>query len=712
MVEVKPAQPDGQRRGTLRRSCNNGRGLRAHYLHTMTLRRTTSGRSSSFPNGLKWVLLLISIALASVGARAQEQQQDEAPSRVGRVANVAGQLFFSPEDRATEWSPIELNYPISGGDNLWLSGDGRAEIDFGAGQLRIAGNSNVHVSRLDEHEMSFFVAQGRAIVALRTLDQGDSARIDTPNTQVELLRPGLYRIDVSDDRQETTLIVREGEANVAVAGGYQQVLPGQTARLAGTTDVVADVRNGSGLDGFDTWSANRDRIYARARSTPYVSREMVGSADLDEYGTWQNYPEYGAVWFPTAVAVDWAPYRDGHWVSVPVWGWTWVDYAPWGYAPFHYGRWAYIGGRWGWCPGTYVRRPAWSPAMVAWVGGNGWSVSASAGGPVYGWVPLGWRDPYVPWWRNCGSRCWSAYNRPYAVKPTDRTNRPSTYVNYGVPGAITAVGGAAFASGKPVAPNRIHVPPTVVATAPVLGAAPPVKPLSVAPNAVRPGNGVPPPASTIQARTKPMLITPGNPAAGNPPWAGSNAPGAITSAPPGRASNPVAPPPNAVMSAPPGGAATSAPPGRAVAPGYVKPAPIAMPPGSAASNAPTKVPPQVAQEPLRTAPQVGQEPSRGRSMREGGPPPGAGQSGARPQPMPQPVPQPVPQAAPRAVPQGVPMPRPAPQAVAPAPQAGPVPQPQAVPPPQQGNAPPRAEHGQGRPPEKPAAPGHPQPAAN
>src|SRR5436190_14513654 len=252
---------------------------------------------------MRWLLPLTLLTLFAVSFGAPAQEPDEAPSRVGRVAEVNGQLFLAPEDRATEWAPIELNYPVGSGDNLWLSGDGHAEVDFGIGQLRIAGNTNVHVSRLDEHALSVFVAQGRAIVALRVLEQGDTARVDTPNTQIELSRPGLYRIDVSDDRQETTLVVREGEANVAVAGGFQQVLPGQTAHLAGTTDVQVDVRNGSGIDGFDTWSANRDRYYARGRSITYVSNQMVGYADLDQYGTWQSYPEYGAVWFPSAVAV-------------------------------------------------------------------------------------------------------------------------------------------------------------------------------------------------------------------------------------------------------------------------------------------------------------------------------------------------------------------------------------------------------------------------
>ena len=75
--------------------------------------------------------------------------------------------------------------------------DGRAEVDYGGGQFRLAGDTNLHVARLDDRQLALFVAQGRVIVRVRVLDPGDSVRIDTPNTQVALVRPGLYRIDVA-----------------------------------------------------------------------------------------------------------------------------------------------------------------------------------------------------------------------------------------------------------------------------------------------------------------------------------------------------------------------------------------------------------------------------------------------------------------------------------------------------------------------------------
>ena len=90
-----------------------------------------------------------------------------------------------------------------------------------------------------------------------------------------------------------------------------------------------------------------------------------------------------------------------NWSWIDPWGWTWVDNESWGFAPSHYGRWAYVGSRWGWVPGPRHVRPIYAPALVAFVGGGGFNVGISVGGPV-GWFPLGPRDVYVPWYR--GSR--------------------------------------------------------------------------------------------------------------------------------------------------------------------------------------------------------------------------------------------------------------------------------------------------------------------
>ena len=395
---------------------------------------------------------------------------DELPTRVGRVSDFGGELYLAPQDRATEWATVGVNYPVTSGDNLWVAPRGRAEIDFGAGQLRLAGDTNLQVGMLDEHQFALYVASGRVILRMRTLEPGDSALVDTPHGQIQIDRPGLYRVDVAPERQQTLLLVREGEARVRFTGGTRQVLPGQMATIDAADPADIALQTGFGSDGFDAWSAVRDRRYDSSTSERYVSSEMVGATDLNDYGAWESYAAYGNVWFPTTVAVGWAPYRFGRWTWVGAWGWSWVDDAPWGYAPFHYGRWIWLSGRWGWCPGAFVRRPVWAPALVGWLGGPGWAFSTSLGSSVYGWVPLGWGDPFWPHWR-CSASCRRALNHPFAADVAERAGAATRFANSEVPAAVTWVPGHVLTDGRPVAVNLVRPPPSALASVPVLATA-------------------------------------------------------------------------------------------------------------------------------------------------------------------------------------------------------------------------------------------------
>jgi len=501
---------------------------------------------------------LAALAFVLVPSLAAAQPDDDLPSRVGRIADVAGEVFVAPEDRAADWSPAALNLPVTNGDNLWIGDGGRLELDVGAGQIRFGGETNVHLSRLDDRTVAIFVAQGSAILRLRVLDPGETARIDTPNTQVTLTRPGLYRIDVSPDRVRTMLIVREGEALLPTPGGVQQVLPGQTAWTSGLDHPVVEVRNGVSTDGFDSWSANRDRRYDRGRSYAYVSPQMIGASELDEWGRWQDDSTYGTLWFPTSVDSGWAPFRDGQWVWVGGWGWTWVDAQPWGFAPSHYGRWVHVNGRWAWAPGALVPRPFWSPAMVGWVGGPGWAFSASLGAPVVGWVPLGWGEPFRPWWNGCSNRCWDRYNEPYAVDVRYQRPgvQPTRYVNMRVPGAVSAVAGASLSAGQSQRGRHVTVPADQIAGAPLLASAPITSRPARSTAGSKPRiDSVPPAASTQYAPGRSASAPPMS--NGTRPATSNALPGAVKPAPsrPSTYAAPAAPPATGY----PGANATSRP---------------------------------------------------------------------------------------------------------------------------------------------------------
>ena len=225
--------------------------------------------------------------------------------------------------------------------------------------------------------------------------------VETDEGRFRLTTVGRYRFDRVDQASELT--VYNGQA---VFEGRESALPltaGQHGQFwldtagAAQYNLVAPTR-----DSFAAWNDDRDRAADRPTPTArFVSPEMTGAADLDNYGGWEQTPDYGPVWIPRGVSADWAPYSAGHWAWVRPWGWTWVDDAPWGFAPFHYGRWVNYRDAWCWAPGTYVARPVYAPALVGWIGGPrvGVSLSIGGGGPPVGWFPLAPHEVYVPSYR-------------------------------------------------------------------------------------------------------------------------------------------------------------------------------------------------------------------------------------------------------------------------------------------------------------------------
>jgi hypothetical protein len=223
----------------------------------------------------------------------------------------------------------------------------------------------------------------------------------------------------------------------------------------GLRQAVATMPN----DAFGSWVIAQEQREERTASARYVSPEMTGAEDLDRYGAWERHPEYGTIWYPYTVSVGWAPYRYGRWVWVRPWGWTWVDDYPWGFAPFHYGRWVHYRGRWCWVPGTYVARPIYAPAMVAWVGGSHWGVSVNVGGPTVGWVPLAPREVFIPYYRSTPiyvDRVNVSPRSPVHI-PQQQPVPPSHYRNQTVSGGVTVVPHDVLVRRAPVAQAVVSV---------------------------------------------------------------------------------------------------------------------------------------------------------------------------------------------------------------------------------------------------------------
>src|SRR5258708_6599556 len=415
------------------------------------------------------------VLLFAIASAVLLSAQTDPPGRVGRLSYINGAVSFRPGD-IEDWVPADINRPLTTGDHLWIDEGARAELHIGAAALRLNSRTAFEFLNLDDGSTQIRLTEGSLNIRVRSLDQNETFEVDTPSLVFSVLRPGEYRIDVNPDTETTRIIVRFGEGEVTGGGQAFTVHPREQAQVSGGDSLSYNVLYAPPPDEWDNWCNGRDRREDQSQSARYVSREMVGYQDLDEYGDWSTDPDYGAVWVPRRVVAGWAPYHYGHWVWVEPWGWTWVDDAPWGFAPFHYGRWAYVRGYWGWIPGPVAVRPVYAPALVAWVGGSRFSIGISVGGgPGIGWFALGPREVYVPSYRAS-----PRYVNRVNVTNTTITNINVTniynttnvrYVNREAPGAVMVVRQNAF-GGRRVQDGAVQVRPEAIRSAEVINGAP------------------------------------------------------------------------------------------------------------------------------------------------------------------------------------------------------------------------------------------------
>jgi len=404
------------------------------------------------------------------------------PARVARLSYISGPVSFSPASE-DDWDEATINRPLSPGDRLWADTGARTEMQLGGTMVRLGDATAVSLLNLDDEIAQVQLTEGRLDVRVRRLEPGQSVEVDTPHLAFTLRQPGAYRIDVEPDGTATTIRMRDGEGEVTSEGVALLLRAPQVQRFIG--DGVPDESFAATLpppDDFDRWAVERDRRAQVSVSARYVSPDVIGYEDLDDEGSWSVEATYGNVWYPRRVAVDWAPYRHGHWTWIDPWGWTWVDDAPWGFAVSHYGRWAHIRGRWGWIPGPVRTRAYYAPALVAFVGGPNFSLSVSIGGGGGGdgvaWFPLGPREVYRPAYR-VSPRYFEQVNvsntvvnktvvkNVYVTKVTN-----VTYVNRRVPGAVVAVPRTAFVQSQPIAKVVVKAPKEVIESREVAEAAP------------------------------------------------------------------------------------------------------------------------------------------------------------------------------------------------------------------------------------------------
>jgi len=354
------------------------------------------------------LVLAATLAASYVGATTPARAQDDsgavspaagAPPAVARLSVIDGQVALKHGD-ASDQGAATANAPVVAGDYITTGDDGRAEVQLdSANVVRAGANTQLRFTQLDGANDVTQLAQGS--VELRVFATGqDKVQVQTPSVDVEPSESGVYLVSVTSDGN-TQITARSGNLAVVTPQGTQEVDPGRTMVVAGTANnpqyqYIDEVAQSD----VEAWGDQRDQMLAAGANaqSQYVSNDITGTADLNQYGNWVDIPGYGNAWVPNDVAPGWTPYSDGSWVSLNYYGPTWVAAEPWGWAPYHYGRWFYaptVG--WAWTPGPRSARPVWSPALVAFAGlGSGVRVGVGFGNA--GWVPLAPGESYRPWW--------------------------------------------------------------------------------------------------------------------------------------------------------------------------------------------------------------------------------------------------------------------------------------------------------------------------
>jgi hypothetical protein len=377
-----------------------------------------------------------------------DDQQDVAPpagSAVARIDAIAGDVAIQRGDSNDTVAAVP-NAPVLGADYVTTGENGRAEVGFdGRSAVRLGENVQLRFSKLDTGDRQLQLAAGTIDLRLFGDTDGQSA-IDTPSVSIVPRTAGSFRVTV-DSNGDTAVTIRSGRADIITPQGTQALNPGTTLVATGpASNPQIDTQQSIANDSFDAYNGERDHIYQLASAdSQYVNPDIQGIGDLNANGRWVDDGSYGNVWIPATVAADWAPYRDGSWAWEDSYGWTWVAHESWGWAPYHYGRWYYSPSyhHWAWYPPARGRAlPAWSPALVGFVGFNIGAVNVGIGFGNIGWVPLAPYEAFHPWW---GGRGTSVVRNTTIINNDNTTN--VHYRNLQVNNAMTSVTRENFQNG-------------------------------------------------------------------------------------------------------------------------------------------------------------------------------------------------------------------------------------------------------------------------
>lgn len=269
-------------------------------------------------------LCVVLVLACAVSIQAGDISRYVISAKAGGVSFVTGDVTVTTKKDKSQ-AALTTKDKLEDGDIINTGSDGRAEITLNPGSyLRIGENSSVELTTTNLDNLRLQIFKGSAV--FETTGGEDLAilvQVNTPLTKVNLVKKGIYRLNVTSEMTE-----------VQVWKGLAEVGNGVPIKVKGNKLIVGSANAGLSKldkktqDSLDLWSKDRAKLIAKERNL--LERKAVWSSMSGFYNSfgsmYSGFPFYGA----------WLYYgRTSCYYFIPFDPWSWSS--PYGLGYFNAG---------------------------------------------------------------------------------------------------------------------------------------------------------------------------------------------------------------------------------------------------------------------------------------------------------------------------------------------------------------------------------------
>jgi len=241
------------------------------------------------------LIALSLVCAATISAQGQTRDLRVISARAGGVNFVSGEARVKLRD-GSHWQTLTSKDELKTGDTVETGAGSQLEVLLNPGSyLRLGENSEFTLADDSLAQVRLSLTKGSVLIEATGFSElRVSILVETPQTRVEIVRSGLYRINVLPANL-TEVAVYKGRALVGKEGSLLK--GGRTARVAGVGVEIAKLDKKE-RDALDLWSRDRAKLLARANDKISTRNVNTLLASFDTDGYWSHrYGLSGGFWY-------------------------------------------------------------------------------------------------------------------------------------------------------------------------------------------------------------------------------------------------------------------------------------------------------------------------------------------------------------------------------------------------------------------------------